>query len=373
LSGAGEGAIERILIVRLSAMGDVLHTLPAVEALRAAFPRAMIGWLIDERWVELLCAPGTPLRGPRSAERPLVDWVHPLNRQAWAKSWFSLPTLEQVARAWNDVRWVGYDIAIDLQGAIRSALLAAWSGARIIYGAADPREAPASLCYSRRVVTRGAHVIEQNLSLVEAVLGKTLTTAPPVELPHDAGAEQRMQRRLAEMGGSDFVLANPGAGWGAKRWPAERYGQVARRLGELGLRTLVNCGPGEETLAREVEAAAAGAACAIQTSISELAALTRRAKLFLGGDTGPLHLAAALGIPVVAIFGPTDPARNGPYRTPSRVVRNPESRTTYSRQPRPDEALLEISVDTIVEAARELLASRGGQSAGPAQGESAHG
>jgi heptosyltransferase I len=355
---ASDAGSERILIVRLSAMGDVLHTLPAVEALRAAFPHAMIGWLIDQRWADLLRAPGTPLRGPRSPEKPLADWVHTLDRKAWAKSWFALSSIEQIARVWNDVRSVPYDIAIDLQGAIRSALLAGWSGARVVYGAAEPRESPASLWYTRRVITRGVHVIEQNLSLVEAVTGKPMS-APQVEVPRDLAAEQRIDQRLSEIGATDFAIVNPGAGWGAKRWPAERYGQVARMLRKLGLQTIANYGPGEEALAREVEAAGGGAARALPTSISELVALTRRAELFLGGDTGPLHLAAALQIPVVAIFGPTDPARNGPYGTRSRVLRHPGSMTTYSRQERTDEAMLSISVDAVIDAARQLLQAGG--------------
>jgi heptosyltransferase-1 len=124
--------IRRLLIVRLSAMGDVIHTLPAVHALREAFPEAHIGWLIEERWAELLCAPGTARRGSRSDARPLVDEVHTVNLKAWGKSLFSLPTLQSIATVWNDVRDVHYDVAVDLQGAIRSAVLARWSGARVV-------------------------------------------------------------------------------------------------------------------------------------------------------------------------------------------------------------------------------------------------
>src|SRR5579863_2797457 len=111
-------------------MGDVIHTLPAVRFLREAFPDAQIGWLIEERWAELLCAPGTPQRGPRSAQRPLADWVHTVNLAAWRSSLFTISTAQQIAKVWNDVRSARYDVALDLQGAIRSALLARWSGAR---------------------------------------------------------------------------------------------------------------------------------------------------------------------------------------------------------------------------------------------------
>jgi heptosyltransferase I len=154
---------------------------------------------------------------------------------------------------------------------------------------------------------------------------------------------------------SDFAMLNPGAGWGAKQWPTERYGDLASGLGATGLRCLVNFGPGEETLARAVESASGGAAQAIPCSLSELIALTRRARLFVGGDTGPLHLAVALQVPVVAIFGPTNPARNGPHGERSVVLRSPGSTTTHARRRRPDPGLLTISTHDVLNAARRLL------------------
>jgi heptosyltransferase I len=346
--------MDRLLIVRLSAMGDVIHTLPAAQALRSAFPNALIGWLIEDRWAELLCAAGTPRRGPRSAERPLADWIHTVELTRWRGSLFTIPTLQQVAKVWNDIRSVHYNIAVDLQGAMRSAILASWSGGRIVYGAAEPRESPASLWYSHPVITRGRHVVEQNFSIAEAVAGRSLQH-PRVEFPHDPRAESRTDRELASHSLRDFAILNPGAGWGAKRWPAERYGRVAAALAADGLRSVINFGPGEESLARDAESASNGAAIPLQCSMGELIALTRRAKLFIGGDTGPLHLAAALAIPVVAIFGPTDPARNGPYGTRSIVLRNPESPTTHARNPQPDDAMLAITVETVAAAARTLL------------------
>jgi heptosyltransferase I len=349
-------ALERILIVRLGSMGDVIHTLPAVQALRGAFPNAMIGWLIEERWAELLCAPGEPRRGPRSAQRPLVDWVHTVDLRGWRKSMFRLATAQQIARVWNDVRSSRYEVAIDLQGAVRSAILARWSGTGTVWGAAQPWESPASLWYTRPVITHGRHVIEQNLSIAEAVARRTLRN-PIVQFPRHFGAESFVDQVLDQIGARDFAVLNPGAGWGAKRWPAERYGLVAKSLAGEGLRSIVNYGPGEEDLAREAQAASAGAGTVAKSSVTELIALMRRAKLFIGGDTGPLHLAAALHVPVVAIFGPTDPARNGPYGTRSVVLRNPASRTTHARHPRPEQALLDIGVEDVVSAARKLLQS----------------
>jgi heptosyltransferase-1 len=366
---SGSSNVERILIVRLSAMGDVIHTLPAAQLLRDAFPKAMIGWLIEERWAELLSAPGAAKRGPRSMRRPLVDWIHTVSLAGWRKSLVTLPTLTQIAKVWNDVRSAQYQVAVDLQGALRSAVLARLSGAPVLFGASQPRESPASLWYTRRAVASGAHVhvIAQNLSIAKAVVewngrGDAIAekaTSPGVQFPNDEQAEARMLHWLSESGIGEFAIVNPGAGWGAKRWPAERYGQVARALATSGMQSIINYGPGEDELARDAEATSEGAAKAIRCSISELIALTRRARLFVGGDTGPLHLAAALRVPVVAIFGPTDPARNGPYGTRSVVLRNPESVTSHARRAQPEDGMLEIGVEEVVAAAYSLLANQG--------------
>ena len=333
-------------------MGDVIHTLPAAQILREAFPKAMVGWLIEERWAELLCAPGIPRRGPRTPQRPLVDWVHTVNLTGWKHSLFSVSTAQQIARVFNDVRDSKYDVAVDLQGAIRSGVLARWSGAPVVYGAAEPRESPASLWYTSHAIGYGTHVIQQYGSLAQGVTRKR-ARIPVAQLPRDTETEKTIAKKLA--GIRDFAILNPGAGWGAKRWPAERYGRVAKALGERDVRSILNCGPGEEALAREAESASEGAAISVQCSITELIALTRSARLFIGGDTGPMHMAAALQVPVVAIFGPTDPARNGPYGTRSIVLRNPASPTTHTRRMQPDEGMLEISTDAVVEAAQRLL------------------
>jgi len=361
---AAEKTIDRLLIVRLSAMGDVIHTLPAVHVLRDAFPQAHIGWLIEERWSELLCAPGASRRGPRSALRPLVDEVHTVNLKAWGRSPFSLSTLQRAATVWNDVRGARYGLAVDLQGAMRSALLARFSRARVVYGAAEPRESPASLWYTRKVIARGRHVVEQNLSVAQAVFERELASRPPdisCDFPRDPQAEERIVHRLAELGIGNFAVLNPGAGWGAKRWPAERYGEVARKLAEQGVQSILNYGPGEEELVRAAEVASGGTAKAMTCTISQLIALTRRARLFIGGDTGPLHLAAALQVPVVAIFGPTDPARNGPYGARSIVLRSPESVTSHARRAAADEGLLSIGCEAVLAAASNLLAKTFGQ------------
>jgi len=346
--------IERLLVVRLSAMGDIIHTLPAVAALREAFPRATLGWLVEERWAELLCTLRYPRSGRRSPQRPLVDRVHTINTAAWRRSLFSFNTWQQMAVGLSELRGLGYEAAVDFQGAVRTALLARWSGAAVVYGDIQPRENAASMWYTRQVLTAGTHVVQQALSLAQAVIQRS-APAPNVEFPVDPDAESRISVLAGDA--RDFAILNPGAGWGAKQWPFERYGMVASELAKDGLRSLINYGPGEEELAAAVETASAGAARRISCSISELIALTRRARLFIGGDTGPMHLAAALQIPVVGIFGPTNPARNGPFGTSSIVLRSVTSLTSHARHSEPEKGLLEITPEEVISAARKLLGS----------------
>jgi heptosyltransferase-1 len=364
--------LNSLLIVRLSAMGDIIHTLPAAAALRQAFPQATLGWLVEERWAELLCTLRYPRSGRRSPERPLVDRIHTVNTSEWRRAPLSFNSWQQMAVGLSHVRGIRYDVAIDFQGAVRSALLARWSGAGAVYGDAQPRENAASMFYTRKSIlnTNGTHVVEQALALAETVISHGIVTAEDssnsgaaaraaqieVEFPVDPDAEKKISTLSGDC--SDFVILNPGAGWGAKMWPAERYGQVAKELAKDGLLSLINYGPREEELAVAVEAAGAGAARRMSCSISELISLTRRALLFVGGDTGPMHLAAALKIPVVAIFGPTNPARNGPFGTRSIVLRNAISQTDHTRHREPEQGLLEITVDEVASAARRLLRDR---------------
>ena len=221
-------------------------------------------------------------------------------------------------------------------------------------GFAQPKESAATLFYTRAVARAGAHVVEMNLALARALTGREAAAAVRFRLPRDPGAEAWCADELRRRSLERFLLLAPGGGWGAKLWPASRYGEVARALAEDGLRTLVNYGPGEEALAQEVAAASGGAAQPLSCSVSELIALTRRAELFLGGDTGPMHLTAALGVPVVAIFGPTDPARNGPFGTNHVVLRSPVSRTSYAHRAEVDPGMLAITSEEVVAAARRL-------------------
>lgn len=344
----------RLLVVRLGSMGDIVHTLPAVAALRCEFPEAKIGWAVEERWTELLCARDTALAGARSPQRPLVDVVHVLDTLGWRSSLFSGDTRRHALRALREIRAARYQVAIDFQGAIKSSLLMQWSRTPLRLGFSEPRESVARLFYTRQIRATGRHISEQNTALAAALLPQP-SALSEFPLPHDPAAEAWCETTLRDFGLGEFALLNAGAGWGAKCWPPERYGQVARALADAGLRSVVNIGPGEKELGQAVVSASGGTAQIIFCSLGQLIALCRRAKLLIGGDTGPLHLAAALGVPVVGIYGPTDPARNGPIGAPSIVLRHPQSETNHSRRAAPDAGLLSIATEEVISAARRLL------------------
>jgi heptosyltransferase-1 len=354
----------RALVVRLGAMGDVLHALPAVAMLRRALPEANIGWVVEARWRELLCAPGVELAGSRGAGRPLVDEVHLVDTRGWRKRPLNPETRREFLSAVRGLRACHYDAALDLQGAIKSAVVARLSGASLVLGFRNPREAIARLLYNGLADGRAPHVIEQNVEVVQTWLEEiglsraTSTLSPGTALlPRDKASEARVDAALQSRGlaHSPLAILNPGAGWGAKQWAPARYGELATALAVRGLCSIVNYGPGEEALARQTVEASSGNAVELFSTLSELMALVRRSRLFVGPDTGPMHLAAMLGLKTVALFGPTDPARNGPYWEGTRVLRDAASITSYSHKRTTDPGLEKLSVERVLAEVDALL------------------
>ena len=344
----------RILIVRVGAMGDVLHALPAVAGLRAAMPGAVIGWAIDTKWRGLLSADGSA--------GPLVDQVHAVDTRLWKSSPLSTATMSNVLRLRRELRAARYDVCVDVQGTVRSGVIGWMAAARRYVGSAAPREGVAATFYGERFTLKERHVIGQACELVGAAAGVPIA-AGRVRLPVDPGAEQWAERLVARSG--KIALLSPTAGWGAKEWGAERFASLARGLRENGVRVLVNGVSGATAGVADEVAERAGAEV-VRTSLPELIALTRRAALAVGGDTGPVHLAAALGRPVVALFGPTDPARNGPYfggavtTARVRVLRDPASVTDHRRHAETEGGLARITVEEVLQATMELLAEEKG-------------
>jgi heptosyltransferase-1 len=332
-------------------MGDILHALPAVTALRQAHPDWVIDWVVEPRWRALLAAEDNTTRG---SAQPLIDHLHFAATKVWRKAPFSKQTRAEFNALRAALRAAEYDAVIDLQGAIRSALIARLAGCPRLIGESEPRERIARWLFTERVATQGAHVIEQDVELASAIACDELKFVAPL-LPVDQATETWADELLPIPASQPAILINPGAGWGAKRWPAERYAVVAQGLIERGFRVLINAGPGEELLAEVIVRGTGGAATALTCSLAQLIALTRRVDLAIAGDTGPLHLACALGKPVVGIYGPTDPSRNGPYATKFKLLRSPQSRRDHSRRAAPEAGLLTIQPDEVLRAADALL------------------
>lgn len=325
----------RFLIVRLGSLGDVIHGIPTAAALRAHFPDARIDWVTDPRYVDLL----ELVRGIDA--RIAVD-----TRRTSA----ALSTV-------RDLRRVRYQAAIDLQGLLKSALLARAAGAERTIGFPREhlREPLARVFYTHTPDPADArHVVFKNLALLEPLGIRERRALFPIDAAPTAASEQ-----VKASVGPDYVLLNPGAAWPNKQWPPERFGTLAAALREQhGARSVVLWGPGEEHLAEAVAAASAGAAqTAPQTGIADLFALAKDARLMVSGDTGPLHVAAAVGTPTVSLFGPTRPERNGPW-SPRDIAlsRNQVCICHYERRcRRASPCIDEIAVgDAIAAVARRL-------------------
>jgi ADP-heptose:LPS heptosyltransferase len=328
------------LLVRLGSLGDVVHALPAASALRDAFPAARIDWLIDAKWKRLL-------DGNADLTEAIV-----LNRSS----------AQNVSAAVGRLRSAKYACAIDFQALYKSALLTRASGAprRIGFTSAYAREGLAAYLYTDRLNPRGPHKVDHNLTLVAAAGARLGCPRFPLSIHRED--QEIATRLLTAHEVADFFVLNPGGGWRSKCWPPERYGALHQRLSaEFGWRGIVSYGPGEEELAKAVIAAAGNPApLAVAFGLGPLLALLARAKFMVSADTGPLHLASAIGSRTIGLYGPTDPSRNGPYSGNDVVVRNPRfSQANYQRSASYSPAMLSITVDQVVDAVHRRLRGRG--------------
>jgi heptosyltransferase I len=295
-------------------MGDIVHALPAVSTLKHNYPGWRLTWAVEPRWAPLLDG------------NPFVDRLVLIRRDSAAA----------FRESWRALRSERYDFAVDFQGLIKSALTATFARPKQIFGfhQSQIRERAAGLFYSRKTMSQAAHVVDRNLELA-AHAGAT-AALKKFWLP--AGTPE------GELPAGDFVLASPLAGWTSKQWPIEYYRSLGARLRkELGLPLVLNGPPGSGL-----------------DHISGLPGLldaTRRAVAVVGVDSGPLHLAAAMGKPGVAIFGPTDPARNGPYGDTIQVLRAPSAATTYKRGASIDPAMQAITPDSVFDSLKTVLCS----------------
>ena len=327
---------QRFLVVRLSSLGDIVHSIPAVAALRSSFPSARIDWVVDQRWA------------------PLVELVTVINE--------AIPLGRSVPEVLSSVRRLRrarYTCALDLQGRYRSAVLSWLSGAprRIGRDRQATREPGATLFYTDRVIPTGRHIADMTVDLA-ARAGAQPQPEPcfPLQVPEsEFGAVREILTGEGVSG--EYVVISPGGGWKSKCWPPDRFGALCRLLLDRhGIRAVVNIAPGEENVARGIVSAAGRAAPpVVSLPIPALAALLARARLVVAADTGPLHLAAALGTRVVGLFGATDAERNGPLPR-GTVVQNASSgpfaylRGDYVRLDSYSAAMLSLSVEQVLAA-----------------------
>jgi lipopolysaccharide heptosyltransferase I len=339
----------RVLIVRLGALGDVVHAIPVAAALRRALPDARIDWVVGARHQEILTLV------------PAVTSVMGVRDRGGEADGLSIP------RAIARFRRERYDVVLDLQGLVKSAVIARASGARRVIGFSRKylREPLAALFYSEHYDPGGAgiyarsetrHVVTINLGML-AALGIQLSSP---EFPFSAPASTAADR-MREATGGRYALLNPGAAWPNKRWPPDRLAELARALRDRhGLRSVVLWGPGERDLADTVVASADGAAVMTpETRIADVLALARGAAVMVSGDTGPTHIGAAVGVPLVGIYGPTRPERNGPWRPEDVTVsRAAQCQCHHLRRCRAARwCLLDVQVSEVLAAVERRLTS----------------
>jgi heptosyltransferase-1 len=312
MSTAGTSA-RRILVVRLGAMGDILHTLPAAASLKAGYQDSHLTWAVEPQWVELL------------EGNPYIDRVAPFRRG-------------RLFQSLRDLRADRYDFAVDFQGLVKSAVVARMAGTNRVFGfhGSIARERAAALLYSDRVITRALHMVDMRLDLAAAAGAPKALRIFPLPPGRPEGA----------LPDDEFVLASPLAGWQSKQWPIEHYEALARRLRrDLGVPLVLNGPPSAQAMLAAVDEAVPHI-----SGIAGLIHATRRAAAVVGVDSGPLHLAAALDKPGVAIYGPTDPALNGPYGDSLQLLRSPAAVTSYKRGGEPDPSMRAIQPDQVFEA-----------------------
>src|SRR6516162_8659528 len=329
----------RFLVVKFGPLGDIVHCLPSVAQLRKAFPDAEIDWLIEQKNKIVVEMSGLDVK------------LIPIDTYQWRNS-PGIGSAKEIGEFVWALRTDGYDCAIDFQGLLKSAFFAYLSGAPIRIGWERDflKESVSRFFYTEVVTPKRIHIIDQQMELLTP-LGIVPNWETEVPLRARGSARRSLEKKLAGL--SDYILINPGGNWPTKCWDPARYGEVASRLMKDGYPVAVTWGPGEEELVRKLVQAAGNGVREIPTNLEELVALCETARLFVGGDTGPMHFAAAAGTPVVAVFGPTSSDRNGPFRREDIVVeRRLVCRPRYERDRCPLEhwqCITEITVDQVYE------------------------
>ncbi|HEY3067722.1 MAG TPA: glycosyltransferase family 9 protein [Methylomirabilota bacterium] len=332
----------RVAIVRLTSLGDVVHTLPLARALHDDPRVSRLAWIVEEREQALL------------VDNPAVDEVIVAPTRRWRRQLRTARGARSVAREFRALRErlrdLHLDVAVEVQGFLKSTLFTVLTRApiRIGFGWRHVRDRFSSAFTTHWVTPppAAAHIVEQNMALLDPLGVEDRRIAFP--LPVAPAAEALAAQRLRALGIAEhrFLAMLPATRGPAKQWPAGCYREAARQLAEkAGMSVLLLGGPGEEPLLRTVATGleASSVLALAPEPIAELTAYLRRARVVLGNDTGPLHLAAAVGVPAVGLYGPTRGERNGPYGAASRFIQSPTRRVE------------DIDVDTVVRAVMDRL------------------
>jgi lipopolysaccharide heptosyltransferase I len=350
--------VEEILIVRTSALGDILHGIPVAGALKERFPQCRITWVVDERYRDLLDG------------HPWVDRIVMIRLKEGMRSLLH----DRGRRNWTGVarmlRRLRFDVAIDLQGLMRSGFITYLSGApvRIGFPKGHVRETLNRLFTNLRPqsIPSRSHVIDRNLALLHPLGIHTREKRFSLRVP--PSVEDGVQQYLLEMdAGRDAlrVAVNPAAGWITKQWSPHRYAEIADRISKAWDATVfLLWGPGERGLAEQVKRHMQTPGHPVpEMGLAALTAFLRGCDVFIGGDSGPLHLAAALGVPVLGLYGPSDPVRNGPFRDTDRVVTVGEPcGPCYKRNCARPSCMDSIPVEQVWDAVTGMVASLAGRS-----------
>ncbi len=330
--------MKSILILRTSALGDVVHCLPVLTALRRHLPQARLAWLVEEAMAPVL------------AGHPDLDEVITVRLRPWRRAPFSRATWKEARDFYARLARFEADVVLDLMGNHKAGALAglSWADRRIGLSRHFRREPSSAFWITDAVEPEGVHAVDRALSVLG---GLDLPTEPA-----DFGSE-KLFRDLPPWPEQGFVLLHPGAGWGNKIYPPERWAEVAQELARTGLEVRVAVAPGEEALASAILGPGHQRLRRLEAlDLPSLSRALRASRLVLAGDTGPLHLAHALGAPVLAVMGPTDPATHGPYGHPEQALfaRLPCS-FCHKRFDSPKACLLAIEPGQIVAAALARL------------------
>ncbi len=350
--------MNRILIVKLSSIGDVVHALPVLRTIRHNLPDAYIAWVIEDRAKEIL-------DGNKDIDRVII-----VNTKKWRKR-LDGPAFREIFSIIKTLREDRFDTAIDLQGLIKSGVISILSGAKTVIGF-DLKSCRESLniLFTNKKISPGnkdVHIVDKNLSLLKPFGFKEikreffLSHSPKDDEYIDDFFAKIKLRPIRRMGAPKPLIAiNPAAGWKTKEWGIKNYAELCGRIvKEINADVILTWGPGEEAMVNGITASMPfSPLVAPPTSIKQLIALLRRCRLFIGGDTGPLHIAAALKIPTVAIYGPSNPSRNGPYGDGHIILHKEiECSGCYKRNCDILKCMKMISVEEVFKGVKELTSN----------------